>query len=85
MSIRHWLLDTFFAREVDQRIQAATRVADDPTWRALNEARAALRPWPELRQELEQIAALCRRNPLAARLVAMTPISSSAAGAAERV
>jgi hypothetical protein len=72
MDVRRWLADRLLAREVDRRVQAALRPAEDRGWRPLAEPAGALRRWPEVRATLERAAETCRTNPLAARLVGMT-------------
>jgi hypothetical protein len=72
MALRSWLLERLFAREMDERVQAALKAVDDRYWRSATDPRQATRPWYELRAELERIATVCRTNPLAARLVGMT-------------
>jgi len=72
VTIRQWLLDRFFAREVDLRVQQALKVVDDKYWRNVSDGQSTTRPWYQVREQLERVAGVCRVNPLAARLVAMT-------------
>ena len=72
MTIRQWLLDRFFAREVDMRVQQALKVVDDKYWRNVTDGQSTTRPWYQVREQLEKVARVCRVNPLAARLVLMT-------------
>jgi hypothetical protein len=72
VTIRQWLLDRFFAREVDLRVQQALKVIDDKYWRNVTDGQSTTRPWYQVREQLEKVAQVCRMNPLAARLVAMT-------------
>ncbi len=59
-------------RPQSQRALNTTQVVDDDGgWRALTDPAGAL-PWHELRATLTRAAEVCRRNPLAARLVSMT-------------
>jgi len=72
VSIRQWLLDSFFAREVDLRVQQALKVVDDKYWRNVTDGQSTTRPWYQVREQLEKVTQVYRVNPLAARLVAMT-------------
>ncbi|MHB0859608.1 MAG: hypothetical protein ACYC5M_18850 [Anaerolineae bacterium] len=71
MNLRHWIAERLF-KDLMAAPRAALAAAQDPLWTPLNGLVDDLRPWHEQRGELERIAAVCRSNPLAARLVAMT-------------
>jgi len=72
VSIGQWLLDRFFAREVDLRVQQALKVVDDKYWRNVTDGQNTTRPWYQVREQLQKVTEVCRVNPLAARLVSMT-------------
>ena len=72
MSLVGWLLDRLFAGEVRARVQQAVAVRDDDYWHPVNDSTPTRRPWFQVRATLEQVDDICRRNPLAARLVALT-------------
>jgi hypothetical protein len=78
MGWRAWLAGRILAGAEGAALRAmyaAAPVLDDEGaglgWRRLNDPRSA-RPWHTVRDSLERAAALCGRNPLAARLVSMT-------------
>jgi len=81
VSVRQWLLNRFFAREVDLRVQQALKVIDDKYWRNLSDGQSTTRPWYQVREQLDKVAQVCRVNPLAARLVSMTTDFVIGAGA----
>ncbi len=87
MSVRDWLVERFFRDAVDARVRAALPVLDGPGhnaeagWREVANASPRARRWHEVRATLEQVAQVCRSNPLAARLVAMTTDFVVGAGA----
>lgn len=72
MKLGQWVLKRFFAQAVDARVRQAVEARDDGYWRPLAAADGTARQWHEVREQLQEIAALCRENPLAARLVGMT-------------
>ncbi|MCE5258577.1 MAG: hypothetical protein LLG44_05875 [Chloroflexi bacterium] len=73
MTIRTWLLDTFFRRELDERIRLSIPARDSPaaSWRELSAAPLGP-PWQETRAALEAAARLAHTNPLAARIIALS-------------
>ena len=84
MNMRRWLAERLFASEMDERVQEALKAVDDRFWRSATDGQGAMRPWYELRAELERIAVVSRTNPLAARLVGMTTDFVIGAGATVR-
>lgn len=72
MSMRNWLLDRFFATQVDQRVQAALKVIDDKYWRSITPGQLTSRSWMEVQELLQQVETTCDKNPLATRLLQMT-------------
>ncbi|MHB1296678.1 MAG: hypothetical protein ACYC4R_17005 [Anaerolineae bacterium] len=80
MSLRHWIAERFF-RDLLEPPRTALAAAEERGWAPLSGPADDQRPWHEQRTELERIAAVCRSNPLAARLVAMTTDFVVGAGA----
>lgn len=72
MNITDWLLDRVFARQVDQRVQAALRVIDDKYWRSITPGQLTARSWMEVQELLQRVENTCATNPLATRLLHMT-------------
>jgi hypothetical protein len=72
MTIKAWVLDRFFSQEVDERVRNAVKVVDDAYWRQATDARPLVRPWYEVRSEIEKLAKVYAENPLASRLISMT-------------
>ncbi len=72
MKLGRWLVERFFGGVVEARVRQALEARDDGHWRSLTAADPTARQWHQVRGQLEEIAALCRENPLAARLVGMT-------------